>query len=89
MTKKCLKFGVHFYTNCLMLWMAHMKNKDQSCVLLYGSQATNIPLMSALALSTPISDTKDGRACHELCVVETIYDFEFTYHFSCKLREIV
>ena len=63
--------------------------KDQSCVLLSDSQATNILLMSALALSTRISDTEDGRACHELCVVETIYVFKFTYHFSCKLREIV
>ena len=42
-------------------------------MLLYDSQATNISLMSALSLSTRISDTEDGRACHELCVVETVY----------------
>ena len=44
---------------------------DQSCALLHESQATNISLMSAFA-SLWISDTEDGRACHELCVVEAI-----------------
>ena len=38
-------------------------------MLLCDSQATNISLMSALALSTRISETEDDRARHELCVV--------------------
>ena len=77
-------------TSALFWFCIKRSPKDQSCVLLYDSQAaTDISLMSALALSTRISDTEDGRACYELCVVETMYVFEFTYHFSCKLREIV
>ena len=26
---KCLKFGAHFYTNCLKLWISHMKNTER------------------------------------------------------------
>ena len=25
---KSLKFGAHFYTNCLKLWISHMKNTE-------------------------------------------------------------
>ena len=71
-----VEYSVHLIPACyaLFFWFCIQRSpKDQSCMLLYDSQATNISLMSALSLSTRISDTEDGRACHELCVVETVY----------------
>ena len=45
----------------LFFWFCIKRSpKDQSCMLLYDSQATNISLMAALALSTWISDAEDG-----------------------------